>query len=88
MNSLLTKQVIDLHARGYQFDYEFIENCGFVCMQNNAVFLSDTVVVRLVAQGFDELSRCFKYVHTIETTTGEHGVIMVDFIFFGNKSNQ
>lgn len=85
MNSFLTKQVIDLHARGYHLDFALIEDFGFLCLQSNLSFLSEAVELRLAAQGFDQLSCCQKYVYTVEAFTGEHGLLMADAFFSRNR---
>ncbi|TCD26499.1 hypothetical protein EZ456_12965 [Pedobacter psychrodurus] len=85
MNSLLTKQVIDLHARGYHLDFAITADYGVLCIQSNSFFLSEAVELRLAAQGFDQLSCCQKYVYTVETFTGEQGLLMADVVFCGNR---
>jgi hypothetical protein len=43
-------------------------------------FNLEDVNIEVVDQGYDQLSRSFKYVHTIDTGNGERGVLIAEGI--------
>jgi hypothetical protein len=80
LNFLLTRRVIELHGQGY--DHDFLVSAGrhLICLQNNMNFNVEDVNIEVVDQGYDQLSRSFKYVHTIDTGNGERGVLIAEGI--------
>jgi len=81
LNSLLTKRVIELHSKGYDYDFLPSGNQHLLCLQNNADFKVTDVNINIIDQGYDQLSRSFKYVHSIDTGNGERGVLIAEGIF-------
>jgi hypothetical protein len=80
LNAAITKRVIQLHALGYDCDF-LIMGQGLLCIQSNQNFPVDAVLIKVVDQGYDQLTHSFKYVHTIDTNNGEKGVMITDAIF-------
>ena len=83
----LTRRVAELHGRGYGFDFSVSGNKQFLCLQNNMVFINEAISVTLVDQVYDKLSRQFKYIHTVETDTGQKGILLLNHILFGGLVN-
>ncbi len=80
LNGSITKRVIELHANGYEYDFLMLGS-HLLCLQNNQRFPVGAVDIKVVDQGYDKLSRSFKYVHVIETCSGEKGLMIVEAIF-------
>jgi hypothetical protein len=81
LNNGLTKRVIELQAKGYHFDYLISGNKELLCVQNNQAIPLNAVHINVVDQVYDQLSRSFKYVHTIDTGNGERGVMITEAIY-------
>ena len=81
LNCSLTKRVIELHSKGYDYDFLLLGNQHLLCLQNNSNFKVADVNISVIDQGYDQLSHTFKYVHTIDTGNGERGVLIVEGIF-------
>jgi hypothetical protein len=82
LNSLMTKRVIELQARGFDCDFILLSNNCLVCLQNSNVFSFQSFFVILVDQVYDNLSESYKYIHAIETFSGERGVLLTEDIIY------
>jgi hypothetical protein len=76
LNSSLTNKVIELHNTGYDHDFQLQGQQQILCLQDNRLFNFDNVLIRLIDQGYDNLSHSFKYLHTIDTGCGQKGILM------------
>ncbi|WP_316829515.1 hypothetical protein [Pedobacter aquatilis] len=81
MNGTMTEKVIELHDKGYDCDFHLIDNKILHCMQNNRRFPVKDVLVHAVKKAYDKFSHSYKHIHTIETTSGEKGVLLADTVF-------
>lgn len=81
LNYSLTRRVIELHRKGYDYDFLLLADQQLLCLQNNSNFKVADVSISVIDQGYDQLSRTFKYVHTIDTGNGERGVLIAEGIF-------
>jgi hypothetical protein len=81
LNFLLTRRVIELHGQGYDHDFLVSGGRHLICLQNNKNFNVEDVNIKVVDQGYDQLSHNFKYIHTIDTGSGERGMLLTDEIF-------
>jgi hypothetical protein len=81
VNKELTKELIKLHARGYDLDFCMRANDCITCVQNGEQFPCDHIVVRLVDQVYDFISNCYQYVHTVDTACGRKGIMVIDGIY-------
>lgn len=81
MNCSITEKVIELHDKGYDCDFLLIDNKILLCMQTNKKFPVKDVMVNAVRKAYDNFSHSYKHIHTIETTSGEKGVLLADSIF-------
>nr|WP_067054040.1 hypothetical protein [Mucilaginibacter sp. L294] len=81
INGNFTKRVIALHAEGYDSDFLILANSHLYCLQNNRDFPLQTVLIKLIDQAYDCLSGSFKYIHTVDTCTGDKGMLVADGIF-------
>jgi len=81
LNFLLTRRVIELHGQGYDHDFLVSGGRHLICLQNNKNFNVEDVNIKVVDQGYDQLSHNFKYIHTIDTASGERGMLLTDEIF-------
>lgn len=79
LNGAITKRVIELHARGYDNDY-LLQGVQIICVQDNQAFALENVSVKVVDQGYDKLTKSFKYIHSIDTGNGEKGVMVTEVI--------
>jgi len=81
LSNALTSRVIDLHDKGYTDDFLSIQDERFLCIQNSEDFSLADLNIKVIDEGFDQLSKTYKYIHTIETTNGSKGLLVTDFIF-------
>lgn len=81
LSDALTNRVIDLHDQGYTDDFLSIEDERFLCLQNSEDFSLADLNIKVIDEGFDQLSNTYKYIHTIETTNGEKGLLVTDMVF-------
>lgn len=80
LNSSITNKVIELHNTGYDHDFQLTAQQHLLCLQDNRLFNFDNVLVRLIDQGYDNLSHSFKYIHTIDTGCGQKGILLTSKI--------
>jgi hypothetical protein len=80
LNNALTNRVIDLHDQGYTDDFLAVKD-EFCCLQNNENFSLADLNIHVIDQGFDQFSKTYKYIHTIETTNGNKGLLIADLMF-------
>ena len=81
INGAITKHLIDLHTKGYHYDFQILGSCSLVCLQNNEGLQISDACVRLVDQVFDQRSHSFKYIHTIDPGNGFLGLLVADGIY-------
>ena len=81
MNGSMTQKVIELHDKGYDCDFLLIGNKILVCVQNNNRYPVKDVMVNAVKKAYDKFSHSYKHIHTIETSSGEKGVLLTDRVF-------
>ncbi|GGI26304.1 hypothetical protein [Pedobacter mendelii] len=81
VNESMTKKVIELHDKGYNFDFLLIGEKFLLCMQNNNSYPLKDVMVSSVKRAYDRFSHSYKHIHTIETSSGEKGVLLTDYLF-------
>ncbi|MDB5023414.1 MAG: hypothetical protein JWP78_1169 [Mucilaginibacter sp.] len=87
INRSITKKVIELHNSGYVFDFLIADSLEIICLQDNRYFLFENVLIKIVDQGYDLLSRSYKYIHTIETYCGDKGLLLNDAIYTSGFTN-
>jgi hypothetical protein len=81
INCLITSRIIDLQAKGYDLDYFVLDRCVLCCMQNNLLTPLKDAVIELIDLGYDHFYQEFKYIHTVENTNGDKGMLIVNRIF-------
>ncbi|GAA4314702.1 hypothetical protein GCM10023149_10920 [Mucilaginibacter gynuensis] len=86
LNSILTRRVIDLHDKGYIHDFLPLRGQSFLCIQNKEKFGMDELNIIVIDQAYDQFTRTFKYIHTIETPDGSKGLLLADFIYTTSKN--
>ena len=84
LNSSITRRVIELHDNGYEYDFLMLGR-HLLCIQSNQGFPASAVHIKVIDQGYDKLSRSFKYIHTVDTCNGEKGVMISEAIFTNNS---
>jgi hypothetical protein len=80
LNGRITKRVIELHEKGYSMDFQSISKHYYLCLQDSFGFAIDDLVIVVIDQIFDRFSKTYKYIHTVESTTGCKGVLLSDNI--------
>lgn len=80
LNSLMTKRVIELQGKGFDYDFILLSNNCLMCLQSSTTFSFQSFFVMLVDQVYDNLSESYKYIHAIETVSGERGVLLTENI--------
>jgi hypothetical protein len=80
LNFGLTRRLIELHAKGYHFDYFVMHKGQLSCIQNSLAIPINAVHINVVDQVYDQLDQSFKYIHTIDTGNGEMGVMVTEAI--------
>ena len=81
LNNSLTRRVIELHSNGYNYDFLMTGSKHLLCLQNNADFSLGDVYIKVIDQAYDQLTKSFKYIHTIDTCNGEKGVLITELIY-------
>ena len=81
MNSTIAKRVIELQGQGYLFDFMSLGKQKFVCLQDSVCFQSPDVSIKLIDQVYDYFSNCYKYIHSVETSTGHKGLLLEEGIY-------
>ena len=81
VNHRLTRKLIDLHTRGYELDFDLLNNRCLICMQDGQCFSEDSATVRIVDQVYDFISDSYKYLHTVETACGKKGILLIEGIY-------
>jgi hypothetical protein len=91
INRSLTRKIIELQALGYGNDFQISGHRGVLCLQDNRYTSIENIRIKVVGQGYDQLSKSFKNIHTIETDCGKRGLLLADKIvgvgLFPSKSN-
>lgn len=82
LNSLMTKRVIELQAKGFDCDFILLSNNCVMCLQNSDIFPFQSFSVMLIDQVYDNLSESYKYIHAIETISGERGVLLAENVIY------
>lgn len=81
MSDSLTKKVIELHDKGYDCDFLLIGDKVILCMQTNRKYPVKEVTVNAIKRAYDDFSHSYKHIHTIETSSGEKGVLLTEDVF-------
>ena len=79
LNSSVTKKIMDLQGRGYEYDFN-VAGTNLICLQDDAVFSFDSVTVNLIDIEYDQIDLTYKYLHTVETHSGDRGILLSDCI--------
>jgi hypothetical protein len=82
MSTALTRRVAELHARGYDHDFSLTGNQQLFCVQTSNVYLPEATSVKLIDQAYDHLYKHYKYIHAVESDSGERGILLLSFIHF------
>ncbi|PWS31427.1 hypothetical protein [Pedobacter paludis] len=76
-NPSLTNCIINLQMNGYDYDFQKVNEEDILCVQNNRKFSAKHLIINAI-----ELSRkSAKGLHTIETATGERGLLLTEVDF-------
>jgi hypothetical protein len=82
INDDLTRRVTELHSLGYDHDFVLFADSTLLCLQSNVLYLRQAALIRLVDQVYDCICRQFRYVYTVESETGEKGILVLSDIAF------
>lgn len=81
-NCDITGRVWQLHNQGYIFDFGLSADKSVICLQNNTAVERNSMTVVLIDQLYDHLSHRYKYIHAVETDSGEKGILLLPEIYF------
>ncbi|HEY4197983.1 MAG TPA: hypothetical protein VGM63_20720 [Mucilaginibacter sp.] len=88
LNRKITQQIIGLQENGYFFDF-LLSSCGeIICIQNNMVFPFCAISVKVIDQAWDQLTKSYKYIHTVDTGNEEKGLLIVEQILICSNVSQ
>jgi hypothetical protein len=87
IKNALIRTVSLLHGQGYCFDFSLGNNKQLFCLQSNMAFTEEALSVNLIGQVYDKVSRQFKYIHTVETDTGQKGLLLLNHMLFNDLVN-
>ncbi len=76
----MTRKVIDLHNQGYVYDFLITVDKIVMCIQDDQHYSNRDLIIRLTDICFDEISKSFKYIHTVETYCGRRGLLVANCI--------
>lgn len=80
LNRNLTNWVINLHQEGYTDDFLPVDTKSIQCVQSGESFALCHLHIRLIACGYDLLTRNYQYIHTIDTQIGYRGLLITNGI--------
>jgi hypothetical protein len=80
LNSALTNWVISLHQIGYTDDFLPLNGREVQCVQNGESFAIKNLRVNLIDCNYDQLTRSYQYIHTIDTGVGYRGLLITNGI--------
>jgi hypothetical protein len=86
MNHLLTKMIIDLHEKGFTEDFCIGDDRTSLCSPHLKSLAFPVFTISIINQGYDQLTKCYKYVHAIETPCGIKGLLLSSRVFFNTNS--
>lgn len=81
VNHQLTRKLINLHNRGYELDFNLLNDHRLVCVQDGQCFSEEGLTVRIVDQVYDFITDSYKYLHTVETSCGKKGIMLIEGIY-------
>jgi hypothetical protein len=81
VNHQLTCRLFNLHAIGYEFDFNLLNNRDLLCVQDNQCFAEENVTVKVIDQVYDFITDSYKYLHTVETVCGKKGILLIEGIY-------
>jgi len=81
VNKELTHRLIKLHANGYDLDFCMTCNDYLTCVQNQERFTCESIIINVVDQVYDFISNSYKYVHTVDTSCGCKGIMVMEGIY-------
>jgi phage FluMu gp28-like protein len=80
INFAMTKRIAKLHAQGFCGDFSLTPLKKFQCVQDNHCYHEHQVSITLVDQVYDRLLKRICYLHTVETETGDKGLLILQDI--------
>jgi len=80
VNSSLAHRIIELHSNGYDLDFDSVSEWEIICLQDHRIFSLKEVSVKIIDQVFDEISRSYKYIHTVDTACNRKGLLIIESI--------
>lgn len=87
INIALTRRVTELHSLGYNHDFILSADSRLLCLQSSMFFLKQTATIELIDQVYDCFFQEFKYIYTVESETGEKGILVLRDILFDTIVN-
>jgi hypothetical protein len=85
MNHLLTRMIIELHEKGFTEDFLIAEERSSLCLSSGKSPVFPYFTILFITQGYDQLTRCYQYVHAIETHCGIKGLLLSNQVFFNTN---
>ena len=87
-NRSLTKKIIELQQLGYEQDFFKSDYDELICLQLDQRFPLDAVEIKLIDQQYDFMSHSFKYLHTVDTDSGQKGIALSNDILTLKKKTR
>ncbi|SFH34858.1 hypothetical protein [Pedobacter insulae] len=81
MNGLITNRIIELQDQGYLYDFMSVGKQQFLCLQDSVCFHAPDVSIKLIDQLYDQVDKCYKYMHAVETASGCKGLLLEGRIY-------
>ncbi|HTM98221.1 MAG TPA: hypothetical protein VL088_05745 [Pedobacter sp.] len=81
MNVLITNRIIELQDQGYLYDFMSVGKQRFLCLQDSVCFHAPDVSIKLIDQLYDQVGKCYKYIHAVETASGCKGLLLEEQIY-------
>jgi hypothetical protein len=81
-SAMLTRMIISLHAKGYTEEFCIKGTPAMICMVTDPELVIPYYDILLINQVFDELTGRYKYIHAIESESGQRGLLLDDICLF------
>ncbi|RBQ06766.1 hypothetical protein DRW42_13400 [Pedobacter miscanthi] len=75
-NGSIANRVMELHSKGYDADFFERGDHELISGQSNLPVVHGEAEVKLVDQCLHHPSKAYMYLHTVETSTGERGLLL------------
>jgi hypothetical protein len=83
----IASQIIELHQQGFTDDFIITGEGEIICLQNNATYHIDDIILLLMGHGYDKRFRSYKFIYVVVTSCGLKGLLLENLFFLEDLLN-